>query len=92
MKIMAITQPNSGVGYHRLMMPIQYMSKTYALFTDQLNDKLLEDGFDIVVINRFIHNTELDQVLEARKKFGFKLIVDIDDYWILDAWHVLYPT
>lgn len=35
---------------------------------------------------------EADEIADLREKYGFKLIVDIDDYWHLDIWHMLYPT
>ena len=90
MKILVVTQQNSGVGYHRLMLPIYFLPKTYALFTDVLSEENLKDGYDILLINRFIQGVELQTILEYKKKYGFKLVVDIDDYWHLDPWHVLY--
>jgi hypothetical protein len=35
-------------------------------------------------------NITPDQMIEWRKKYGFKLVVDNDDYWQLDASHILY--
>ena len=95
MRILIITTQNSGVGYHRMMMPIHYMNKEKAIVTDKLNDDLLETGFDIVVINRFLPYNTIDELIAAREKYGFKLVVDVDDYWVLDEWHILkhqYPT
>jgi glycosyltransferase involved in cell wall biosynthesis len=78
-----------------MMMPIHYMNKEKAIVTDKLNDDLLETGFDIVVINRFLPYNTIDELIAAREKYGFKLVVDVDDYWVLDEWHILkhqYPT
>jgi len=33
---------------------------------------------------------EVDEVVRLRNKYGFKLVVDVDDYWHLDPWHILY--
>jgi len=33
---------------------------------------------------------EVDEVVRLREKYGFKLVVDIDDFWHLDPWHILY--
>jgi glycosyltransferase involved in cell wall biosynthesis len=33
---------------------------------------------------------EVEEVVRLRGKYGFKLVVDVDDYWNLDAWHILY--
>lgn len=90
MRILVITQQNSGVGYHRLMLPIYFMPKTFALFTDTLTDEVLADGYDILLVNRFIPNVHIDKLKEYKDKYGFKLIIDIDDYWNLDSWHILY--
>jgi len=95
MRILILTSQNSGVGYHRLMLPVYYLEKTYAFFTDTLTDEVLEENFDIVLFNRFIAGTSLETLLEKKKKYGFKIICDIDDYWILDRSHILesvYPT
>lgn len=95
MRILVLTAPNSGVGYHRLMLPIYYLEKTYAMFTDALTDDVLKENFDIVIFNRFIPGTSLELLLEKQKQYGFKIICDIDDYWILDRSHILssvYPT
>lgn len=90
MKIIAVGYRNSAVSYHRLFLPIKFMEKQSAFFTDVLNDEVMKEGYDVLVINRFIHNTELDQVLAYKKQYGFKLVVDIDDFWHLDPFHILY--
>jgi glycosyltransferase involved in cell wall biosynthesis len=90
MRILVITQQNSGVGYHRLMMPIYYMTKEFAFFTDTINDEILSEGYDLVVVNRYIPTCHIDDLKAYREKYGFKLILDIDDYWHLDPWHILY--
>ena len=90
MRILVVTQQNSGVGYHRMMLPIYYLEKEYAYFTDTLNDEVLSENFDIVVINRLLPNCHIDQLKAFREKYGFKLVVDIDDYWHLDPWHISY--
>ena len=92
MRILIITQENSGVGYHRLMLPVYFLEKTYAYFTDVLNDEALKEGFDLVILNRFAPGTPLEKLLEYREKYGFKLVVDIDDYWYLDTGHILYSV
>lgn len=95
MRIIGLTTKNSGVGYHRLMLPLYYMPKEYAYFTDMLSDETLNDNFDILIINRMLYNKELEEVLHYKNKYNLKLVIDIDDHWILDPFHVLaadYPT
>jgi hypothetical protein len=90
MRILAITSKQSGVGYHRIMMPLVNMKKDYCLITDTLSEETFEGKFDIVVMNRMLANVTPDQMIEWRKKYGFKLIVDNDDYWHLEPSHILY--
>jgi hypothetical protein len=58
--------------------------------TDTISEETFEGNYDIVVINRMLANITPDQMIEWRKKYGFKLVVDNDDYWQLDASHILY--
>ena len=90
MRILAITSKTSGVAYHRIIMPIVNMKKDYCLMTDTISEETFEGKYDIVILNRMLANITPDQMIEWRKKYGFKLIVDNDDYWHLDASHILY--
>ena len=90
MRIITVGQRNSGVSFHRLFNPLIYLPKDYAMMTDVLTEEELEKGYDIVFINRYIVGKEVDELVRLREKYGFKLVVDIDDYWNLDAWHILY--
>jgi hypothetical protein len=58
--------------------------------TDTISEETFEGNYDIVVMNRMLANITPDQMIEWRKKYGFKLVVDNDDYWQLDASHILY--
>ena len=90
MRIITVGQRNSGVSFHRLFNPLIYLPKDYAMMTDVLTEEELEKGYDILFINRYIAGMEVDEVVRLREKYGFKLVVDVDDYWHLDAWHILY--
>jgi hypothetical protein len=90
MRIITVGQRNSGVSFHRLFNPVIYLPKEYAMMTDVLTEEELEKGYDILFINRYIAGTEVDEVVRLREKYGFKLVVDVDDYWYLDPWHILY--
>jgi glycosyltransferase involved in cell wall biosynthesis len=88
MKILVLTQQHSGVGYHRLMLPTILMEgKERARITDTITEGLLDEGWDIVWLSR---TWDKDDIFELRAKYGFKVIVDVDDYWILDAHHIMY--
>lgn len=77
------------------MMPIQELPGCYTLFTNGMTDEVLQRGFDIVVANRFVFGVPVTKFLEYKAKYGFGVVIDIDDYWHLDPWHILsatYPT
>jgi hypothetical protein len=90
MRILAITSKTSGVAYHRIIMPIVNMQKDYCLMTDTLSEETFEGNYDIVVMNRMLANITPEQMDAWRTKYGFKLIVDNDDYWYLDPSHILH--
>ena len=90
MRILAITSKTSGVEYQRIIMPIVNMQKDNCLMTDTISEKTFEGNYDIVILNRMLANITPEQMVEWRKKYGFKLIVDNDDYWHLDASHILF--
>jgi glycosyltransferase involved in cell wall biosynthesis len=90
MRIITVGQRNSGVSFHRLFNPIIYLPKEYAMMTDVLTEEELEKGYDILFINRYIAGMESEEVLRLKDKYGFKLVVDVDDFWELDPWHILY--
>lgn len=92
MRIIAVGSRQSGVSYHRLFIPTIYLPKEYAMLTDTITEEELDKGYDIVFINRYIMGHEANSIDNLRKKYGFKLIVDIDDYWHLDVWHMLYAN
>lgn len=101
MNVLGFTKQNSAVGYHRIMIPLHYMKQDglitgHIRLSDTLNiESFKGHNFDIVIINRMIEGVPVDELLEYKKKYGFKLIIDIDDYWHLDPWHILadvYPT
>jgi glycosyltransferase involved in cell wall biosynthesis len=58
-------------------------------FGENSHIKSLE-GFDIVFFNRMFPANLLSEVLRQRIKYGFKLVVDMDDHWQLDPSHALY--
>lgn len=93
MKILALTTPQTGVGYHRILMPITYLLQNrpndYAKVTNSLTEEELEKGYDVVFMNRAL-DMDASVMLELKKKYGFRLVVDNDDHWLLDAHHVLY--
>ena len=89
MRILAIASKSSGVSYHRILMPIVNMQKDYCLMTDVINEEVISNNYDLVVMNRMLHNVTPEQMNDWRIKYGFKLIVDNDDHWDLGVTHIL---
>ncbi|HBT93131.1 MAG TPA: hypothetical protein DEB23_02470 [Chitinophagaceae bacterium] len=58
--------------------------------TDTISEETFKGNYDIVILNRMLANITPKQMVEWRKKYRFKLIVDNDDYWHLDASHILF--
>jgi glycosyltransferase involved in cell wall biosynthesis len=89
MRILAITSKFSGVGYHRIMMPLVNMQKDYCMITDSLSEEIIDNNYDILVMNRMLTGISPAQLQEWQKKYGFKIVVDNDDYWELSPSHPL---
>lgn len=90
MNILTLTQRFSGCGYHRLVLPVSLMTKNYGRITDSMTEEQWQERkYDIVYINRA---WDTEDILERRKQHGFKLVVDVDDYWMLDHYHHMYEA
>lgn len=88
MKILAIYD-GTGPKYHRILLPLALMPGIELITNTKLEEEELE-GVDIVFCNRIIGNTSLQNVLDLRDKYMFKLVVDYDDHWKLDTTHYLF--
>jgi len=56
MRILAITSKFSGVGYHRIMLPLVNMKKDYCMITDTLSEEIIDNNYDIFLVNRYLSN------------------------------------
>ena len=80
---------NSGPAYHRIFIPLSAMPGVDVRFTNFVEEQHLE-GVKVIIFNRLFPGNKLSQILQWRKKYGFKLICDLDDHWDLDYNHILY--
>lgn len=90
MKILAIYD-SSGPKYHRVLLPC-YGLETFGAEI-RVRAKLEEkdcEGIDIVFFNRLIGGVSIPELLKLKEKYGFKLINDLDDHWLLGKDHPLY--
>jgi len=87
MKILATTAKNSGCGYHRIVNPLHYLPGTRYV-TDIPSTELLADRWDIYLYNR-ISPVDVDMA-RVRQLTGAKIVLDLDDYWVLPPDHNLH--
>lgn len=91
MKVLAFVNANSGVSFHRLILPLMLMPDTDVLCTNS-KEKMFEffdKGVDILYYNRVLQDAGIELINEWKEKYGFKICVDIDDFWELDEFHIL---
>lgn len=95
MNILALTRGKSACDYHRITLPMQFLPKadddTYS-FAYGPEETLLKasttmKNMDIVFFNR-VPDYEWKHLTMFRKKFGYKLVMDIDDHWDLYIKHI----
>lgn len=88
--IVVLGKKNSGCDYHRIYQPFKYLGvDVYANEKEKLST-LLEKA-KVVVFNRWA-GFDIIHLLRRKKMHGFKIVVDLDDYWQLYSNHVLYNS
>lgn len=94
MRIIGFVHKDSGVSWHRVMTPLMIMANTNpdidVFLTNNPLEEHFEKGCDLVVYNRTLPDSYMTEFRELKRKYGFKVCVDVDDYWELDEHHVLY--
>jgi glycosyltransferase involved in cell wall biosynthesis len=88
LKILGLSFQYSGCHYHRVTLPLAYMENIEGLVTDNPTDDILFGDLDIVNFNRMTPVQE--KFHEVAKKS--KLIMDLDDDWILPPSHLNHES
>lgn len=81
-----------GCFYHRIWLPIGFLPiprEDKLVTNDVSNPDILKD-WDIVYINRGLWEWDAEILSNFRKRYGFKLVIDLDDWWELDPFHIGY--
>jgi len=104
-KILFFNKDVAGVNYWRTLTPAMQLDMSHSdKFKVEINpdlnfnnyDEVLNylKGFHIIHYHRYIlpNVTQTVQLARELKKNGTVLIMDIDDYWLLDRTHPMYPT
>lgn len=87
MNIIGLSNKNSGCGYHRVLLPLGFMQDIKGYVTNIITEDKI-GGWDIMLYNRmcqYDHNWD-----EFRRLMDCKVVLDLDDYWILPPNHMNY--
>ena len=88
MKILGLANAISGCGFHRITLPLGFMNDIKGKVTDLPDEETMNDGYDILFFNRI---SIFDNVLEEiKEKHKMKIVVDMDDDWVLQPNHISY--
>lgn len=88
MRILAYGQRISGCTWHRLTLPLGFMPGTKSHLTNLIGQDVIDKGWDILLYNR---TSQFDNNWDRfRKETNMKVVMDIDDSWILPPTHVNY--
>lgn len=85
--ILPLINAESGCDYHRLILPLKYMGIDLDFFEKKEIGQVVQDT-KIVIFNRIPH-CPIEHIESMRKQLGIKVVVDLDDYWILNPNHLL---
>lgn len=84
-------EPN-GCVYHRIEVPMAYIGAGHELASTTVLDGITDDvlrKFDVVYFNGANGLIDVPAQIARLKKLGVPYVLDIDDYWVLSAAHVL---
>jgi len=86
--LLPILAPGSGCSYHRLSLPLHEMGLTDEQF---LGKNLFEEIIKCKILwfNRTPGNLNPESLIALKKKYGFKIVMDLDDHWVLHPKHNL---
>lgn len=94
MRIHCVVKPGQSPDYHRIVIPMLNMhfseeDNCNMIFTGEETEELWD--CDVLMFNRDIATTA-SELCSLRDKYGFKIVVDLDDYWEIPYNHPLYKT
>lgn len=87
MKIIGISNQNSGCAYHRILLPLGFMNGITGYVTNIITEDK-QDGWDILLYNRICPYDQDWNVVKGVMKV--KVVMDIDDHWKLPPNHLCY--
>lgn len=88
MNILGLSNHLSGCGWHRVVLPLGFMDNIKGYVTNIPTKELMQEHWDIITYNR--RSVIDDHHAAVRNEFNCKIVVDIDDYWVLPPSHILH--
>lgn len=103
MNILLILQSKqiSGISYYRQLMPHAYLKTLYHdTVVDQIQgadydsvfhvgDEKLKEYQVVVLCREITHTGRGVEIIKRLQSLGIKVVLDVDDYWMLPSWHKL---
>lgn len=86
--LVPIIKMTSGCDYHRLFLPLSEMGMDLNQFANKSVGDFIPE-MKILLFNR-VTGGPMKDFVEMRRKHGFKIVCDLDDYWELYPNHILY--
>ncbi len=95
--ILLVVQPvHTGLSYHRQLIPHLHLERTYSDYNIKVTSDVNEFSdadlkhFQIVYFLRLVNEQgKTNEIIKRCKDAGCKVIIDIDDYWLLHKSHEL---
>lgn len=83
----------SGPKYHRVLLPAYGLQKFdhQVKVVNELKESDLP-GIDLILFNRMISGWTVEGITRMKDKYGFKLVCDLDDHWIVGRDHMLHQA
>jgi len=88
--ILPVIRRHSGCDYHRIINPLTYLGYDFKHLPKHTTIELLEKT-KLIMFNRK-SSTPFTTMTRVQKKYGFKILLDLDDYWELNVLHPMYKT
>lgn len=91
MKIQVVSRSNAGCDWYRCVLPAIYLQQDKIWSADNqvellwISQEELQIDCDILIYNKLIGTSVED--LRAMQRQGMRIVVDIDDMWVLPSWH-----
>jgi glycosyltransferase involved in cell wall biosynthesis len=92
MRVLAFGNQHSGCMWHRVAMPLGFMNDIEAHLTNVPTQEIMAKHWDILLYNRLCpFDRDWDAFRKTDGTSHIKIVMDLDDWWVLPPSHVNYP-